>query len=196
MLRLRQSCPHTMDSGPKRTLSSLSNISYSRPRRRSFTNGSRSVSPSLSVSVSLSLSLSPFRILLSCLGRVLSIYCYFLSLPLSPFVSLTCQQEGQNTMQFRAKLDAANSIDADRVFAVTFYLADDTVAVFEERQRNSGILGGMTPSFSFPFFLPSSFSLVCFSTYFCILTSHLSSRQVSRAAACQDAGRLPLRTPL
>eukprot|EP00049_Salpingoeca_infusionum_P005694 m.95331 g.95331 ORF g.95331 m.95331 type:complete len:620 (+) comp13056_c0_seq1:128-1987(+) len=49
---------------------------------------------------------------------------------------------GQNTLQFKARLDTDSHIDAEREFAVVFYLADDTIAVFEERKRNSGIAGG------------------------------------------------------
>jgi len=32
--------------------------------------------------------------------------------------------------------------DMDRKFVITFYLSDDTVAIFEPPQQNSGIIGG------------------------------------------------------
>eukprot|EP01147_Barroeca_monosierra_P000750 gene750-4042_t len=51
-------------------------------------------------------------------------------------------EEGDNTLQFRAHMDSGNPADEDREFALTFHLCDDTMSVFENRQRNSGIIGG------------------------------------------------------
>lgn len=42
----------------------------------------------------------------------------------------------------RAILLAANPIDSSRQFFLTFYLEDDTLQVYEEARRNSGIWGG------------------------------------------------------
>jgi hypothetical protein len=56
-------------------------------------------------------------------------------------------QEGANSLQFSARLDTQSPIDADREFAINYYLADDTIAVFESSKRNSGILGGKWAGF-------------------------------------------------
>lgn len=40
-------------------------------------------------------------------------------------------------------MDSGNPADEDREFALTFHLCDDTMSVFENRQRNSGIIGGL-----------------------------------------------------
>ena len=45
-------------------------------------------------------------------------------------------------MQFNARLDTTSALDVDRNFSIAYYLADDSVAVFEQRVRNSGIVGG------------------------------------------------------
>jgi hypothetical protein len=42
----------------------------------------------------------------------------------------------------KTKLLANDQIGSSRVFTLTFYLEDDTVGVFEEVRRNSGIVGG------------------------------------------------------
>jgi hypothetical protein len=39
-------------------------------------------------------------------------------------------------------MDTDYSVDKSRKFIVMFYLFDDTIAVFEPPQRNSGVLGG------------------------------------------------------
>jgi len=46
------------------------------------------------------------------------------------------------TLRFQARLDNQNPEDKERSFVITFYLADDTVAVYEPPRRNSGIIGG------------------------------------------------------
>lgn len=54
-------------------------------------------------------------------------------------------REGNSTLQFRAKLAPGGSdpeLDAERDFAIIYYLADDTMAIFEERRANSGLDGG------------------------------------------------------
>lgn len=45
-----------------------------------------------------------------------------------------------NVLRFLAKLDAAKAIDAERKFVISYFLADDTVVVFEPTVRNSGNL--------------------------------------------------------
>ena len=44
-----------------------------------------------------------------------------------------------NVLRFVAKLDTTRPIDMDRRFIVFYHLSDDTIAVFEPPQRNSGI---------------------------------------------------------
>ena len=43
-----------------------------------------------------------------------------------------------NVLRFVAKLDTTRPIDMDRQFIVFYHLSDDTIAVFEPPQRNSG----------------------------------------------------------
>lgn len=45
-------------------------------------------------------------------------------------------------LQLSARLVGASSTDADRLFFISVYMADDTLAVFEPAQKNSGVLGG------------------------------------------------------
>ncbi|TRY94015.1 hypothetical protein DNTS_029585 [Danionella cerebrum] len=47
-----------------------------------------------------------------------------------------------NVLRFVGKLLTDNQIDKERVFTICFYLNDDTIAVFEPPQRNSGVIGG------------------------------------------------------
>ncbi|XP_021262975.1 EF-hand domain-containing family member C2 isoform X2 [Numida meleagris] len=47
-----------------------------------------------------------------------------------------------NTLRFLAKLVTDSPIDRDRRFIICYFLSDDTIAVFEHTQRNTGILGG------------------------------------------------------
>ena len=44
-----------------------------------------------------------------------------------------------NVLRFVAKLDTTRPIDMDRRFIVFYHLSDDTIAVFEPPQRNSGM---------------------------------------------------------
>ncbi|XP_072282959.1 EF-hand domain-containing family member C2 [Pyxicephalus adspersus] len=47
-----------------------------------------------------------------------------------------------NVLRFVAKLITENPIDLERKFIISYFLSDDTIAVFEPPQRNSGVLGG------------------------------------------------------
>jgi len=51
-------------------------------------------------------------------------------------------ENDKKMLRFTAKLHAPSPIDASRQFIITYYLADDTIAVFEKAVRNSGIIGG------------------------------------------------------
>ncbi|KAJ3377330.1 EF-hand domain-containing member C2 [Lobulomyces angularis] len=46
------------------------------------------------------------------------------------------------SLRFEAKLMSKSKIDRERRFIINLYPADDTISVFEPRQRNSGIIGG------------------------------------------------------
>lgn len=43
-----------------------------------------------------------------------------------------------NVLRFVGKMLTDSSIDKERVFIICIYLSDDTMAVFEPPQRNSG----------------------------------------------------------
>ncbi|KAG9485612.1 hypothetical protein GDO78_008610 [Eleutherodactylus coqui] len=45
-------------------------------------------------------------------------------------------------LRFVAQLLTKNPIDKERTFIISYFLSDDTIAVFEPLQRNSGIIGG------------------------------------------------------
>ncbi|XP_077987330.1 EF-hand domain-containing family member C2-like [Glandiceps talaboti] len=47
-----------------------------------------------------------------------------------------------NVLRYVARLDTTKPIDMDRRFIISYFLSDDTIAVFEPPQRNSGIIGG------------------------------------------------------
>ncbi|XP_076806481.1 EF-hand domain-containing family member C2-like [Clavelina lepadiformis] len=47
-----------------------------------------------------------------------------------------------NVLRFVTFMATDNPIDKDRKFIVSYFLSDDTIAVFEPPQRNSGIIGG------------------------------------------------------
>jgi hypothetical protein len=47
-----------------------------------------------------------------------------------------------HVLRFVAVMDTDYTVDKSRRFIVSFYLSDDTIAVFEPPQRNSGVLGG------------------------------------------------------
>ncbi|MCJ8732529.1 hypothetical protein PDJAM_G00212430 [Pangasius djambal] len=47
-----------------------------------------------------------------------------------------------HVLRFVGKMLTDNPNDKDRTFIISFYLSDDTIAVFETTQRNSGVIGG------------------------------------------------------
>ncbi|NXH20112.1 EFHC2 protein, partial [Bucco capensis] len=47
-----------------------------------------------------------------------------------------------NILHFTAKLVTDSTIDRDRKFTISYFLSDDTIAVFEHIQQNTGFLGG------------------------------------------------------
>ncbi|GLD56572.1 EF-hand domain-containing family member C2 isoform X1 [Lates japonicus] len=47
-----------------------------------------------------------------------------------------------NVLNFRAKMVTTDPVDRERAFIISFYLCDDSISVFEQPQRNSGVLGG------------------------------------------------------
>ena len=47
-----------------------------------------------------------------------------------------------DVLRFRAKMVTKNAVDASRTFIITFFLADDTVEIYEPPERNSGIIAG------------------------------------------------------
>ncbi|XP_065178970.1 EF-hand domain-containing family member C2-like [Sycon ciliatum] len=47
-----------------------------------------------------------------------------------------------HVLRFLARLETKLPIDKDRRFVISVFLSDDTVAVFEPPQRNSGVIGG------------------------------------------------------
>ncbi|KAG1970362.1 EF-hand domain-containing family member C2 isoform X1 [Pimephales promelas] len=47
-----------------------------------------------------------------------------------------------NVLRFVGKMLTDRPIDKERVFIICLYLSDDTIAVFEPPQRNSGLIGG------------------------------------------------------
>lgn len=47
-----------------------------------------------------------------------------------------------NVLRFVAYMETSNPVDACRKFIIFFFLSDDTIAVFEPPQRNSGVVGG------------------------------------------------------
>jgi hypothetical protein len=48
----------------------------------------------------------------------------------------------QDVLRFRAKPITDKANDASRTFIIAYYVGDDTIAVFEPPQRNSGTMGG------------------------------------------------------
>ncbi|KAM9709843.1 EF-hand domain-containing family member C2 [Menidia menidia] len=47
-----------------------------------------------------------------------------------------------NVLNFCAKMITTDPVDRTRVFIISFYLSDDSMSVFEQPQRNSGVLSG------------------------------------------------------
>lgn len=50
------------------------------------------------------------------------------------------------TLKFKAKMISSRHTDDGRMFRITWYLDDDTMAVYEPKQRNTGIMGGAMAS--------------------------------------------------
>ena len=58
---------------------------------------------------------------------------------LSLFSRFSRQGLDSNVLRFVAKLkNPENQVDAGRLFVILYYLADDTISVFEPPRRNSG----------------------------------------------------------
>merc|ERR1719440_1576433 len=51
-------------------------------------------------------------------------------------------ENDRKILRFMARLDTTAPEDQGRIFVVKYFLADDTVAVFEPPQKNSGVVGG------------------------------------------------------
>eukprot|EP00657_Telonema_sp_P-1_P012586 TRINITY_DN9238_c0_g1_i2.p1 TRINITY_DN9238_c0_g1~~TRINITY_DN9238_c0_g1_i2.p1 ORF type:complete len:359 (-),score=126.10 TRINITY_DN9238_c0_g1_i2:336-1412(-) len=51
-------------------------------------------------------------------------------------------ENDKKILRFVAQLDTTAPEDRDRLFIVSYYLADDTIIVYEPPARNSGIMGG------------------------------------------------------
>jgi len=51
-------------------------------------------------------------------------------------------ENDRKILRFMGRLDTTAPEDQGRIFVVKYFLADDTVAVFEPPQKNSGIVGG------------------------------------------------------
>jgi len=50
--------------------------------------------------------------------------------------------DGGNVLRFFARLDSADPLKVDRRFILSYFLVDDTMAIYEKQARNSGIRGG------------------------------------------------------
>ena len=51
-------------------------------------------------------------------------------------------ENDRKLLRYMARLDTTAPEDRDRIFVIKYYLADDTVGVFEPPRKNSGIIGG------------------------------------------------------
>merc|ERR1712159_2115 len=51
-------------------------------------------------------------------------------------------ENDKKILRFVAQLDTRAPEDRERLFIVSYYLADDTIIVYEPPARNSGIMGG------------------------------------------------------
>ena len=51
-------------------------------------------------------------------------------------------ENDRKILRYMARLDTTAPEDRDRIFVIKYYLADDTVGVFEPPRKNSGIIGG------------------------------------------------------
>lgn len=62
--------------------------------------------------------------------------------------------DGSNVLRWYARLESNDPLKVDRRFILSYYLVDDTISIYEQHQRNSGMRGGkflergkyMTPS--------------------------------------------------
>jgi hypothetical protein len=50
--------------------------------------------------------------------------------------------DGGNVLRFFARLDSTDPLHVDRRFILSYFLVDDTMAIYEKQARNSGIRGG------------------------------------------------------
>jgi hypothetical protein len=48
----------------------------------------------------------------------------------------------KKVLRYTARLNTKEPEDVDRRFIISFYLADDTISIFEPAQKNSGIIEG------------------------------------------------------
>lgn len=51
-------------------------------------------------------------------------------------------ENDRKILRFLARLETESPEDSGRVFVIKYFLADDTIAIFEPPQKNSGIIGG------------------------------------------------------
>jgi len=64
-------------------------------------------------------------------------------IPQAPRKDLRKMMENdRKLLRFMARLETAKPEDVDRVFVIKVFLADDSIAVFEPPQKNSGMVGG------------------------------------------------------
>mmetsp|Transcript_8615 Transcript_8615/g.23633 ORF Transcript_8615/g.23633 Transcript_8615/m.23633 type:complete len:655 (+) Transcript_8615:45-2009(+) len=64
-------------------------------------------------------------------------------IPQAPRKDLRKMMENdRKLLRFMARLETAQPEDRDRVFVIKVFLADDSIAVFEPPQKNSGMVGG------------------------------------------------------
>ena len=53
-----------------------------------------------------------------------------------------CLDNDKRILRFTAKFNTRVPEDLDRRFIISFYLADDTIGIYESAQKNSGIIEG------------------------------------------------------
>ncbi|XP_075910234.1 EF-hand domain-containing family member C2 [Petromyzon marinus] len=58
------------------------------------------------------------------------------------FVELGRQGLDGHVLRFTAEMKSGNPLDEGRRFVVSYFLEDDTISVFEQEQRNSGVVAG------------------------------------------------------
>lgn len=63
--------------------------------------------------------------------------------PSPPKKDMIKMLENDNKMlRYEARMQSSREEDRNRRFIISYYLADDTISIFEPQQRNSGIMGG------------------------------------------------------